>query len=90
MHCFIEPVVLFLQSLEKPVESLVMFGKVIVTFGKVIVMCGKVIVMCGKVFVMYGKVIVMSHLPHYIEACDKIFYRSKPLLDQLKLYRKWA
>ena len=83
MHCFIEPVVLFLQSLEKPVESLVMFGKVIVTFGKVIVMC-------GKVLVMYGKVIVMSHLPHYIEACDKIFYRSKPLLDQLKLYRKWS
>ena len=59
-----------------------MFGKVIVTFGKVIVMC-------GKVLVMYGKVIVMSHLPHYIEACDKIFYRSKPILDQLKLYWKW-
>ena len=30
-----------------------------------------------------------AHLPHYFEGPDKIFYRSKPILDQLKLYRKW-
>ena len=27
--------------------------------------------------------------PHYIEAPDKIFYWSEPILDLLKLYRKW-
>ena len=31
----------------------------------------------------------ITHLPHYIEAPEKIFYRLKPILDQLKLYRKW-
>ena len=31
-----------------------------------------------------------THLPHYIEAPDKkIIYPSKPILDQLKLCRKW-
>ena len=30
-----------------------------------------------------------THLPHYIKVPAKIFYRWKPILDQLKLYRKW-
>ena len=29
------------------------------------------------------------HLPHYIKALDKVFYRSKPILFLLKLYHKW-
>ena len=30
-----------------------------------------------------------AQLPHYIEALDKIFCRSKPILDWRKLYWKW-
>ena len=34
---------------------------------------------------MKALIALEAHLPHR----DKIFYRSKPILDKLKLYRKW-